>query len=224
MKFPLMAYIQRIGQSAVEEIPMGIHSGRRYRARDARPGWFIAFTARDRHVWRFYPDDGSEPETHLRAIYPMVACPADEDRVAPGPIPYDLLERATRDALQSLQGEQTRARTQVPLTGATQKLYNWLNRPNLWDASGSLDPDQLQRFNAVLTTVSLRPFEKDPALRRLIAEYERASDFALLVENLDAFLTDNALYAGSDADTVTIEAIKAEDLRLVCFERLLPTT
>ncbi|HEX9035363.1 MAG TPA: helicase-related protein [Ktedonobacterales bacterium] len=222
MKFPLMAYIQQIGQSAVEEIPMGIHSGRRYRARDARPGWFIAFTARDRHVWRFYPDDGADPETGLRAIYPLIVCAKDDERVAPGAIPYDLIARATRDALQSLQGEQTRARAQVPLSGAAQMLYNWLNRPTLWDASASLDSEQLQRFNAVLTTVHLRPFEKDPALRRLIAEYERASDFPLLVENLDAFFTDNALYIRGDADTVTIEAIKAEDLRLVCFERLLP--
>ncbi len=222
MKLPLMAYIQRTGQSVVEEIPMGIHSGRGYVARNARPGWFIAFTARDRHIWRFYPDDGAEPERQLRTIYPMIACESAEARANPGPIPYDLIERATRDALQALQGEQTRARAPVPLSGAAQKLYNWLNRPNLWDASASLDPEQLRRFNAVLSAVPLRPFEKDPAMRRLIAAYEQGSDFARLVEDLDAFFTENALYIESDADVATIEAIKAEDLRLVCFERLLP--
>ena len=228
MKFPLMAYIQQIGVSAVEEIPMGIHSGRRYRAREGRPGWFIAFTARDRHLWRFYPDSpdgssgGGEPERQLRAIYPMIACAAGEARVTPGPIPYGLIERATQEALQSLHGERTRARAQVPMTGATQKLYNWLNRPSLWDANATLDPEQLRRLNAVLTGVPLRPFERDPALRRLMADYERSGDFAQLVEDLDAFFTENGLYIESDADAAVVEAIKQEDLRLVCFERLEP--
>lgn len=220
MKFPLMAYIQQIGVSAVEEIPMGIHSGRRYRAQNGRPGWFIAFTARDRHVWRFYPDDGGEPERNLRTMYPMIACDASEPRLPPGPIPYDLLERATQDALQALQGERTRARTPVALTGPAQKLYNWLNRPTLWDANAALDPEQLRRLNATLTTTSLRPFERDVALRRLIAEYEKHSDFTQLVDDLDAFFIENGLYLESDANALTIEAIKQEDLRLVCFERL----
>jgi superfamily II DNA or RNA helicase len=222
MKFPLMAYIQQIGQSVVEEIPMGIHSGRRYRAHDARPGWFIAFTARERHIWRFYPDDGSEPERHLRAIYPMISCADTEERIPPGPIPYELIERATRDALQALQGERAQARRPVPLAGAAQKLYNWLNIPSLWDANATLDTEQQRRFNAVLTTVPLKPFEKDHTLRRLMSDYERTSDFVQFAQDLDAFFTENALYAGSDADAAVIEAIKDEDLRLVCFERLLP--
>lgn len=222
MKFPLMTYIQRIGVTAVEEIPMGIHSGRSYLARNARPGWFIAFTARDRHIWRFYPDGEAEPERQLRAIYPMIECADSEARVAPGPIPYDLIERATQEALQSLHGERTLARAQTPMTGATQKLYNWLNRPSLWDANTTLDSEQLRRLNAVLTTVPLRPFERDAALRRLIAGYERASDFVQLIGDLDAFFTENALYIESDADAAVVEAIKQEDLRLVCFERLEP--
>jgi len=61
-------------------------------------------------------------------------------------------------------------------------------------------------------------------MRRLIAAYEHDSDFARLVEDLDAFFTENALYIQSDADIATVEALKTEDLRLVCFERLLPAT
>ena len=92
-------------------------------------------------------------------------------------------------------------------------------RPGPWDASGRLDPDYLQRFNAVLATAVLRPFEKDPALWRLIAEYERAGDFGLLVKSLDAFLTENALYVQTDAVTMTIEVSRGEDLRLMGSER-----
>jgi hypothetical protein len=47
-------------------------------------------------------------------------------------------------------------------------------------------------------------------------------DFTQLVADLDTFFTDNSLYQESDVDVVTAEAIKEEDLRLVCYERLVP--
>ena len=74
MKFPLINYIQQIGERVVAEIPLGIHSGKHYVARDARPGIFVAFSAGGRHFWRFYPDDGSEPEKNIRSLYAMIAC------------------------------------------------------------------------------------------------------------------------------------------------------
>ncbi|MGH2484423.1 MAG: helicase-related protein, partial [Ktedonobacterales bacterium] len=45
MKFPLVSYIQQIGESVVSDIPMGIRSGKRVVARNARAGTFLAFTA-----------------------------------------------------------------------------------------------------------------------------------------------------------------------------------
>jgi hypothetical protein len=222
MKFPLMAHIQQIGESAVADIPLGIHSGKRYRARSAESGWFIAFSAKDRHFWRFYPDSGGEPERHLRAIYPMISCTSLEERVSPGPIPYALLERATQDVLTAIQGERARIRTTPALMGVTQKIYNWLNRPSLWDANSALDAEQLQKFNAVLTAVPLRPFERDPMLKNLVKAYEQSGNFVQLVDDLDAFFAENGLYQDADLDLATVEAIKEEDLRLVCFERLLP--
>ncbi len=101
-------------------------------------------------------------------------------------------------------------------------LYNWLNRPTLWDGNGDLDRDQLARFNAVLEGVPLRPFERDPELRRLVRAYEQEGNFAQLVEKLDSFFTENDLYQQSSADQQTMAAIKQEVLRLVCYERLTP--
>lgn len=222
MKFPLMAYIQQIGASAVADIPMGIHSGKRFRARNARPGWFVAFAARERHFWRFYPDDDGEPERQLRTIYPIIACATAEERVSPGPIPYELLERATQDVLKAIQGERVRVRTTPALTGIAQKLYNWLNRPTLWDANTDMEAEHLQRFNAVLTGVPLRPFERDPRLRALVKAYEQGANFVQFVDDLDAFFAENGLYQDADVDIATVEALKQEDLRLVCFERLTP--
>ncbi len=220
MKFPLVSYIQQIGASAVADIPMGIHSAKRYRARDGKSGTFLAFVAGDRHFWRFYPDDGGDPETRIPPIYKMIECARDEARLATGAPPYDLIERATRDIVATLRGEQARTRTRPPMTGATQKLYNWLNVPTLWQGDAAPDPDVLTRLNAVLMSVSLRPYERDNALRQLIRAYETDASFAQLVTSLDAFFTDNSLYQAADTDVTTAEAIKEEDVRLVCFERL----
>jgi hypothetical protein len=42
------------------------------------------------------------------------------------------------------------------------------------------------------------------------------------VADLDSFFTENGLYQESDVNVLTAEAVKEEDLRLVCYERLLP--
>ncbi len=68
----------------------------------------------------------------------------------------------------------------------------------------------------------LGPFERDRALRGLVRAYEASGDFAQLVADLDSFFTENGLYQESEVEVLTAEAIKAEDVRLVCYERLLP--
>jgi hypothetical protein len=224
MKFPLVSCLQQIGESVLADIPMGIRSGKRVIARNARSGTFVAFTAGARHFWRFYPDDGSEPETQVPRIYAMIQCAVDETRIEPGPVPYELIERATQDMLEVMRSEQARLRTKVPLTATAQKLYNWINRQTLWEANNTLDEDQLRRLNAVLETVQLKPYERDPEFKRLIKAYEQSSDFVQLVADLDTFFADNALYQLGDVDLQTAEAIREEDLRLVCFERLESAT
>ncbi len=222
MKFPLVAYMQQIGKRVVEDIPLGIHSARRYLARDSKTGTFLAFNAGDRHFWRFYPADGGAPLTHIRAIYPMIACDREEARLStPAEPPFALIERATQDILATLRGHQAKARTRPPLSGTAQKLYNWLNRPHLWTADHAPDATILARLNAVFHAVPLKPYERDATLKGLIRRYEEGSDFIQLVTDLDAFFADNALYQESDADVSAAVALKEEDLRLVCYEHLI---
>ncbi len=223
MKFPLLSYIQQIGQGIVADIPMGIHSGKWFRARDARDGTFLAFRAGERHFWRFYPTDGSEPETHIRTIYPIIACTAEETRLESGEPPYALIERATRDILATLHGEHARAKARPPMPRIVQTLYNWINRPSLWDGDTTLDSELLARMNAVFMQVALRPFERDATLRRLMKDYEDTGNFAQLIAALDIFFTENSLYQESDSDATIAEAIKIEDIQLVCYEHLRAT-
>jgi hypothetical protein len=120
-----------------------------------------------------------------------------------------------------LRGDQARNRVRPALTGTAQKLYNWLNRPTLWQENEALDPEHLRCFNGVLEQISLRPFDRDRSLKALVKAYQTSGDFAQLITDLDSFFTENGLYQESDVDIVTVEAIKEEDLRLVCYERLV---
>ncbi|MGH2484422.1 MAG: hypothetical protein ACRDHE_00270 [Ktedonobacterales bacterium] len=150
----------------------------------------------------------------------MIQCGATEPRAEPGSVPYELIERATQDILETIRGEQARLRLRTPLTATAQKIYNWINRRTLWEANIALDEDQLTRLNAVLETVQLRPYERDPLLKGIIKTYEQDAEFVRLITDLDAYFAENGLYLQSDVDLQTAQAIKEEDLRLVCFERL----
>jgi len=217
MKFPLIQYIQQLGQNIVADIPMGIHSAKLYRARDARPGVFLAFKTGDRHFWRFYPTDGSDPETRLHVLYSMIACDRDQVRLDPGPPPYDVIERATRDILATIQTTMIQSQTSPPLTTLTQKLYHWLNSPNLWQGVSEIDSDIRSRLNAVLSQVSFKPFERDKTLREIMKNFEQNNDFIKFVEEFDAYCSENGLYEQTTTDEEVMASIKEEELQLVCY-------
>lgn len=60
-----------------------------------------------------------------------------------------------------------------------------------------------------------------PIEKRLPESVERAMVPVNLIRPVASFCTENGLYQESDVDIVMAEAIKAEDLRLVCYERLV---
>lgn len=49
-----------------------------------------------------------------------------------------------------------------------------------------------------------------------------ASDLSAIVDTLDAFCVENSLYQDVPSDERLLEELKAEDVRLICFERLVP--
>ena len=58
MRLPLLEFIQQKTEEAVEEIPLGIHSTRYFNIPDYHVpdgGLFLAFRAKDKHFWHFYP-------------------------------------------------------------------------------------------------------------------------------------------------------------------------
>jgi hypothetical protein len=97
-----------------------------------------------------------------------------------------------------------------------QRLYNSLAQPGLFDER-EIDAETWGRVRRALEEVSLRLFRRDPALKQLLADFERAEDRAALLEGLDAWPVENELYREVTPPTV-LEQITREDLRLVCWE------
>jgi hypothetical protein len=108
------------------------------------------------------------------------------------------------------------------MTSLTRKLYHWLNSINLWQDNPDIDQEVRHRLNAVLQQVSLKPFERDKALRRIMTVFEQTSNFPQFVESFDAFCHDMGLYGQTNTDEAIIEALKEEDLQLVCYMSLCP--
>jgi hypothetical protein len=212
MKFPLLEYLQLMGEERVQQIPMGIHSGKRSRL----SGTFFAFKARDHHFWRLYPSDGSKPLTEIRRIYKVIECNLDEPRVVPEHNIFPLLEQATGEILQEIKSRQATTRIRPQLQDWNRDFYNALQQPEL---GVELTEDVRKRVSEVLMNVSLRPFKRDRKLKEINSNYRQSKNTMQLLQDLDAWLVENDLYRDY-SDPTQLEQIKEEDLQLVCYELL----
>jgi len=221
MRLPLVLALQQRGEEQVQEIPLGIHSGRHGPLR----GVFFAFRARERHFWRFYPADGAPPITDKRQIFRWIQARPEEKRFPPDLQAlkvFDLLERATEDVVRELQQAQAGRRVRPKMHSLNQRLYNALAQPGLFE-QGKIKADEYireevwGRARRALEEVSLQPFRRDPALKQLLADLEATQDRAALLHALDAWLVENELYREVTPPTMLAQITK-EDLQLVCWE------
>lgn len=212
MKLPLLLYLQSVGEQAVQEIPLGIHSGRQ----SPLAGTFLAFKARDRHFWRFYPASGGEPITDKRRIFQLLQCAPEETRVVPEHSIFGLLEQATAEIFQELKALRTVRKIKPPMAGWNKEFYHAINQPQLFD---QVPTELRQRVSQVLQDVALKPFQRDPVLKAIRAAFQDDGSLLVLAEQLDAFFVDNGFYREIAAPT-TLEQIREEELQLVCYEIL----
>lgn len=230
MRLPLLAYLQELGESQVQEIPLGIHSGR---GNQPLRGVFFAFRARDQHFWRFYEiEQGAvkgPPITDKRQLFRLIACPRSEARVVPAHQIWSYLETATKDILAELHQQQGTRRLRMPMTGLNLRLYNVLATlapttaapPAIAAESGTAptaEPPVVARLTTLMQEVSLKPFERDQDLRGVLASYTQTQQAEPLVAELDAFAAERDLYSAMGSTRPTFAAIQAEDLELVCYE------
>ncbi|MBI3960670.1 MAG: helicase [Chloroflexi bacterium] len=212
MKLPLVYYLQSIGEQQVKGLPLGIHSGKRA----ALAGTFLAFRARDRHFWRFYPAGGGEVITDKRRIFQLISCRQDEKRIVPEHSIYDLLGQATQEIMRELKSLQGAQRIRPRMTGANQRFYDALNQPSLFE---DLPEELRKRVSDVLISTSLVPFRRDRKLKEIENIFKQSGNSQALAEQLDAFFVENELYRDAVEPSV-LEQIHEEDLQLVCYEVL----
>lgn len=228
MRLPLIAYIQQIGESVISEIPMGIHSGR---GNQQFEGIFFAFRSHDRHFWRFYETVDGELKTPAitdrRQLFQMLACPPNEPRIVASHAIWTYLEKATRDVLTDIQRQQGTQRLRPPMTGVNLKLYHALaaDAGRLINTRGRAiknNPHRqqlIERLMAMLQSTPLRPFERDPELRRLQQAYQETDDLDSLIADIDTFAVEHELYTDIMTERPsTFAGITAEDVELVCYE------
>jgi superfamily II DNA or RNA helicase len=223
MRFPLLEFMQQMGKEAAEEIPLGIHSTHT----GDLDGLFLAFRARDRHFWHFYPRiDGkisTEPKHLLdekRKIFKLLQCKAGDfphpDTLPPVPFDNDIflaLEGATHNLIGEIEKRQSGYRLQPALSKLSNKIKTALEQSD----ADEIDSATKERLLSAIVNSNLKSYERD--LRVIWDEYVDCRDLERFVTGLDDFFVDRDLYMEVETkERSTIEAIRSEDITLICYQ------
>lgn len=234
MRFPLLEFIQQVGKEAAEEIPLGIHSTRNTKDLD---GIFLAFRARDRHFWHFYPringaisTDPTGLVSEKRQIFKWLQCKSN-DFPKPDdlpPVPFDnaifaVLNGALGNLLSDLQKRQVSGRLRPSLSKLLQKVQTALTQSDLF-VTEPTDTEAKDRVLQTITSVNLRTYEKD--IKTIWEKFVESRDECVLVGDLDELFVDQQLYdeiEEQDEDVNALEMIKEEEVQLVCYQWFRPS-
>ncbi|MPY67189.1 helicase [Deinococcus sp. SDU3-2] len=221
MRLPLIAALQHLGLGDVEEMPLGLHSV--HRAPAGARSVFFAFRAGDRVLWRVYPvgEDAAARSvlTSKRDIYRLIeAQPTDARQSEPADLEvYPYLDRAVKDVLAESNRTGRKARVRMPLRGVNLTLSNWLQDMHV---RAALDPEQHARLRYTLENRPLTGFERDPALRGIVAGLGRIKTEETAAA-LEAFLVDASLLTDAPDERVTVQQLTAAEIMLIAYEWLV---
>ncbi|CAN1210851.1 DEAD/DEAH box helicase family protein [Tumidithrix helvetica PCC 7403] len=231
MRFPLSEFLQQKNIENIREIPMGIHSTRK----DGIDGIFLAFNAKGRSVWHFYPringaiiTDRAEITTQKRKIFKMIQCremdypktenlpPAEFDNSI-----FTVLEGAVDNLVEAFQKQQSSARVKPKLSPLLLKIYKALTNINFL-ATDEFYLEAKKRVLKIIESVTLRTYEKE--LKNIWEEFVKDKNLVNLVERLDEYFVENQLgqeLEEEDQETI-LDIINKEDVQLVCYEWFKP--
>jgi ERCC4-related helicase len=232
MRFPLLEFLTQKGRELIEEIPMGIHSTRK----DGINGIFLAFSAKDRSIWHFYPringailtDRNSTYKdlmtTEKRRIFKMIQCqesnyPNPDDLP---PVQFDnaifaILQGAVNNLIEDFQKQQSSNRIKPPLSKLMLSIYTALTQSELPENDQS-EIEAKERVLRIITSVdNLKTFEKE--IRFFWDAFVKDSNPTNLVADLDEYFIDKEIGQDiEDDEQTTLDIIKKEDVQLVCYE------
>ena len=222
MRLPLIAALQSLGESFVQDIPLGIHSVKASPV--AAKGIFFAFRVSDRVLWRMYPLSAAADAqpifmTSKRDIYRLIEASSETPRIAlsEGADVFPYLERAVQDILRENKRATKKKGFKIPLKGHNLTLANWLQELQV---QAETDAEQHRRLLHTLEERSLSGFEHDPELKAVVAEL-RTRPIKDSLAQLEAFLVDNKLLTSPTNEKVTAREITREQVVLIAYEWLV---
>lgn len=171
MRFPLIEFLHKKNKELLEDIPMGIHSTRP----DGIDGVFLAFSAKDRSIWHFYPRINGAITTDRTSaykdlmtteklrIFTRIQCKESDypDPETLPPVEFDnaifaVLQGAVNNLIEDFQKQQSSVRIKPNLSKLVQKISTALTQ----DDRPSTDETETQakeRVLRILTTINLKP-------------------------------------------------------------------
>ena len=231
MRLPLAEFLNQRGSALIEEIPMGIHS-----TRDGREGLFLAFQAKGRTAWYFYPridgnivtdrqQFGSQIITDKRRIFKMLQCTEsdypDPDTLPPVPFNkeiFTILEGAIQNVINDFRKQAGMQRIKPKLSKVLQQIALALEANNSFQ--DETDQEQKERvFRIITTSENLRVYEPD--IKQIWEDYRtnHRDDINWLSNRLDEYFIENEIGQDLlDSEPTMSEFITKEDVQLVCYE------
>lgn len=232
MRFPLWEFITQKSREIIEEIPMGIQSTRL----DQPKGIFLAFSAKERTIWHFYPRingsiltdrDSTYKDLMIinekRKIFQMIHC-QESDYPHPDTLPpiefdnaiFSILPGAINNVIQDLQKQQSRSQIKPDLSKLMNEIYTTLTSEDLEiDAS---DREAKERVIKIITSVNnLKTFEKE--IKQIWNQYKADQNLPNCIAELDEYFIEKEIGQEIEEKTqTTLDIIKKEDIKLVCYE------
>ena len=237
MRFPLMEFLNQKSRELIEEIPMGIHSTRK----DGIDGVFLAFSAKDRSIWHFYPRINGAIVTdresaykdvmiinEKRKIFKMIQC-KESDYPNPDDLPpvefdnaiFAVLQGAVSNLIHDFQKQQSSIRIKPSMSKLIQSIYTALTQGDPVEVDES-DIAAKERVLKIIRSNFPKTFERE--VRQIWDQYRQESNLTNLVAELDEYFIEKEI--GQDLEdeeeATTLDMIKKEDIQLVCYEWFSP--
>ena len=233
MRFPLLEFLTQKSRELIEEIPMGIHSTRK----DGINGIFLAFSAKDRTIWHFYPrikgailtDRTSTYKdlmiTEKRRIFKMIQC-KETDYPNPDDLPpvqfdnaiFAILPGAVNNLIEDFKKQQSSSLLKPRLSKLLHSIYTALTQTESSENNDESEIEAKQRVVRIITSVdNLKTFEKE--IKVFWDGFVEDRNLTNLVTELDEYFIEKEIGQDiEDDEQTTLDIIKKEDVQLVCYE------
>jgi hypothetical protein len=218
LKRILIDMLQKDGAEKIEELPDGIHSGRRF---ERVRGMFFYFTldktdGTRQHFWKYYDLNTNKIIDNRFIIANYIACNRDEPRVIPkGYDVFKIQDEIKQDILEDIGDirslEEAPKKIEIEQQTIITILLEYLNQPGI----------NRQELLTILRSLE-RPLAKVYVKKMRVAykSYIEDQNFEELLSQLKSIVSEVGEVPKKERITQPSEKSGEEDLCLVCFEYL----